>query len=128
MRAGDNGREQIVLFVSSTVAVSINRRSKQYEDEYNELGCKWNIFEHFSAVWIQEEKELLQEVSGMGELREPWHSRQVELLDRHLQLLHLYSQAKEHLQAHKGKITFLARQFQFIIPDYWNRRVLQTEC
>ncbi|KAL0280261.1 UNVERIFIED_CONTAM: hypothetical protein PYX00_001605 [Menopon gallinae] len=54
------------------------------------------------AVWIQEEKELLQEVSGMGELREPWHSRQVELLDRHLQLLHLYSQAKEHLQAHKG--------------------------
>ncbi|KAK6627289.1 hypothetical protein RUM44_009766 [Polyplax serrata] len=54
------------------------------------------------GVWIQEEKELLQEVSGMGELREPWHSRQIELLDRHLQLLHLYSQAQEHLQSHKG--------------------------
>ncbi|KAJ9586081.1 hypothetical protein L9F63_020278, partial [Diploptera punctata] len=54
------------------------------------------------ALWIQEEKELLQEVAGMGELREPWHTRQVELLDRHLHLLHLYSQAKENLEAHKG--------------------------
>uniref|UniRef100_A0A8D8TYP2 phosphatidylinositol-3,4-bisphosphate 4-phosphatase n=1 Tax=Cacopsylla melanoneura TaxID=428564 RepID=A0A8D8TYP2_9HEMI len=54
------------------------------------------------AIWIQEEKELLQEVAGMGELVEPWHSKQVELLDRHLQLLHLYSQAKENLAAHKG--------------------------
>lgn len=52
-------------------------------------------------VWIHQEKELLQEVAGMGELREPWHSRQVELLDRHLHLLRLYSQARENLQAHK---------------------------
>lgn len=55
------------------------------------------------AIWIQEEKELLQEVAGMGELREPWHTKQVELLDRHLHLLHLYSQAKENLAALKGK-------------------------
>ncbi|XP_054276724.1 inositol polyphosphate-4-phosphatase type I A-like [Macrosteles quadrilineatus] len=54
------------------------------------------------AVWIQEEKELLQEVAGMGELVEPWHSKQVQLLDRHLHLLHLYSQASENLAAHKG--------------------------
>uniref|UniRef100_A0A146L0V0 Type II inositol 3,4-bisphosphate 4-phosphatase n=1 Tax=Lygus hesperus TaxID=30085 RepID=A0A146L0V0_LYGHE len=54
------------------------------------------------GIWINEEKELLQEVAAMGELVEPWHSLQVELLDRHLQLLHLYSQAKENLQAHKG--------------------------
>ncbi|XP_015438235.1 PREDICTED: type I inositol 3,4-bisphosphate 4-phosphatase [Dufourea novaeangliae] len=54
------------------------------------------------AIWIQEEKELLQEVAGMGELREPWHTKQVELLDRHLHLLHLYSQAKENLTAFKG--------------------------
>ncbi|KAJ8668424.1 hypothetical protein QAD02_010087 [Eretmocerus hayati] len=54
------------------------------------------------GLWIQEEKELLQEVAGMGELREPWHSKQVELLDRHLHLLHLYSQAKENLAAFKG--------------------------
>ncbi|XP_066249829.1 inositol polyphosphate-4-phosphatase type I A isoform X1 [Euwallacea similis] len=53
-------------------------------------------------VWIHQEKELLQEVAGMGELHEPWHSRQVELLDRHLHLLRLYSQARENLMAHKG--------------------------
>lgn len=54
-------------------------------------------------IWILEEKELLQEVSGMGELSEPWHSKQVELLDRHLQLLHLYSQAKQNLENQKGE-------------------------
>ncbi|XP_044587936.1 inositol polyphosphate-4-phosphatase type I A isoform X1 [Cotesia glomerata] len=54
------------------------------------------------GIWIQEEKELLQEVAGMGELREPWHTKQVELLDRHLHLLHLYSQAKENLAAFKA--------------------------
>ncbi|XP_046586824.1 inositol polyphosphate-4-phosphatase type I A isoform X2 [Neodiprion lecontei] len=53
-------------------------------------------------IWIQEEKELLQEVAGMGELREPWHTKQIELLDRHLHLLHLYSQAKQNLTAFKG--------------------------
>lgn len=60
------------------------------------------LFFVFRGIWIQQEKELLQEVAGMGELREPWHSRQVELLDRHLHLLRLYSQARENLQAHKG--------------------------
>ncbi|KAG5883497.1 hypothetical protein JTB14_013927 [Gonioctena quinquepunctata] len=55
-------------------------------------------------IWILQEKELLQEVAGMGELREPWHSRQVELLDRHLHLLRLYSQAKENLLSHKGSL------------------------
>ncbi|XP_071868710.1 inositol polyphosphate-4-phosphatase type I A isoform X1 [Bombus fervidus] len=58
--------------------------------------------QHLLAIWIQEEKELLQEVAGMGELREPWHTKQIELLDRHLHLLHLYSQAKENLAAFKG--------------------------
>lgn len=59
-------------------------------------------------IWILEEKELLQEVSGMGELSEPWHSKQVELLDRHLQLLHLYSQAKQNLENQKGN--FITRK------------------
>lgn len=52
---------------------------------------------------MNEEKELLQEVAGMGELIEPWNSRQLEVLDRHLQLLHLYSQAKENLKSFKGR-------------------------
>ena len=59
---------------------------------------------NYRAIWIHEEKELLQEVAGMGELREPWHSKQVQLLDRHLHLLHLYSQAKENLSSFKGNI------------------------
>lgn len=45
----------------------------------------------------------------MGELSEPWHSKQVELLDRHLQLLHLYSQAKQNLENQKGKIILTFR-------------------
>lgn len=65
---------------------------------------KYHLLSIFREVWIQQEKELLQEVAGMGELREPWHSRQVELLDRHLHLLRLYSQARENLQAHKGSL------------------------
>lgn len=60
-------------------------------------------------IWILEEKELLQEVSGMGELSEPWHSKQVELLDRHLQLLHLYSQAKQNLENQKGEYELLVQ-------------------
>lgn len=68
----------------------------------------------YSAIWIQEEKELLQEVAGMGELREPWHTKQVELLDRHLHLLHLYSQAKENLAAFKGIRNFQVPKYAFI--------------
>ena len=54
-------------------------------------------------LWINDEKELLQEVAGMGELREPWHSKQIQLLDRHLHLLHMYSQAKQNLQNNKDR-------------------------
>lgn len=44
------------------------------------------------------EKELLQEISGMGELGGEWRRRQIELLDKHLKLLKDYSQAKQILQ------------------------------
>ncbi|CAB3379897.1 Hypothetical predicted protein [Cloeon dipterum] len=54
-------------------------------------------------LWINDEKELLQEVAGMGELRDPWHSKQIQLLDRHLHLLHMYSQAKQNLQNNKDR-------------------------
>lgn len=49
----------------------------------------------------------------MGELSEPWHSKQVELLDRHLQLLHLYSQAKQNLENQKGN--FIINKTIFIL-------------
>uniref|UniRef100_A0A2M3Z0D9 phosphatidylinositol-3,4-bisphosphate 4-phosphatase n=1 Tax=Anopheles braziliensis TaxID=58242 RepID=A0A2M3Z0D9_9DIPT len=50
------------------------------------------------SIWISREKELLQEISGMGELGGEWRNRQMELLDKHLKLLKDYSQAKQYLQ------------------------------
>ncbi|XP_035786576.1 inositol polyphosphate-4-phosphatase type I A-like isoform X1 [Anopheles albimanus] len=50
------------------------------------------------SIWIAREKELLQEISGMGELGGEWRNRQMELLDKHLKLLKDYSQAKQYLQ------------------------------
>uniref|UniRef100_A0A182S6S9 phosphatidylinositol-3,4-bisphosphate 4-phosphatase n=1 Tax=Anopheles maculatus TaxID=74869 RepID=A0A182S6S9_9DIPT len=57
------------------------------------------------AVWIAREKELLQEISGMGELGGEWRQKQMELLDKHLKLLKDYSQAKQYLhqQQQRGR-------------------------
>nr|XP_029711421.1 type II inositol 3,4-bisphosphate 4-phosphatase isoform X2 [Aedes albopictus] len=57
------------------------------------------------SIWIAREKELLQEISGMGELGGEWRHRQMELLDKHLKLLKDYSQAKQFLaqQQQQGK-------------------------
>lgn len=52
----------------------------------------------FRNIWILREKELLQEISGMGELGGEWRNVQMELLDKHLKLLKEYSQAKQNLQ------------------------------
>ena len=49
------------------------------------------------SIWIMREKELLQEISGMGELGGEWRHKQMELLDKHLKLLKDYSQAKQYL-------------------------------
>jgi len=57
---------------------------------------------HFRSVWIAEEKELLQEMIGLGELREPWHSRQVDIIERHLWLINLYTQARHNLRRSSG--------------------------
>uniref|UniRef100_A0A6M2DE89 phosphatidylinositol-3,4-bisphosphate 4-phosphatase n=1 Tax=Xenopsylla cheopis TaxID=163159 RepID=A0A6M2DE89_XENCH len=56
-------------------------------------------------LWIEHEKELLQEVSAMGELGGAWRNPQIQLLDRHLHLLQKYSQAKQHLQLQLQKST-----------------------
>ena len=53
---------------------------------------KSKILLYCREIWIRREKELVQEISAMGELKEPWHSKQVDLLDRHLQLLNVYTQ------------------------------------
>ncbi|XP_063709977.1 inositol polyphosphate-4-phosphatase type I A isoform X2 [Culicoides brevitarsis] len=54
-------------------------------------------------IWIAREKELLQEISGMGELGGIWRNKQMQLLDKHLKLLKDYSQAKQNLQQCDGK-------------------------
>lgn len=55
------------------------------------------------SIWIIREKELLQEISGMGELGGEWRNKQMNLLDIHLKLLRDYSQAKQMLQTHNGR-------------------------
>jgi inositol polyphosphate-4-phosphatase len=55
------------------------------------------------SIWILREKELLQEISGMGELGGKWRARQMDLLDIHLKLLREYSQAMQTIQAHNGR-------------------------
>lgn len=55
------------------------------------------------SIWIMREKELLQEISGMGELGGEWRNKQMNLLDIHLKLLRDYSQAKQMLQTHNGR-------------------------
>lgn len=67
---------------------------------------RWNHdhltnFSFFSSLWIAEEKELLQEMIGLGELREPWHSRQIQILERHLWLVNLYTGARQSLAHHE---------------------------
>ncbi|XP_075157465.1 inositol polyphosphate-4-phosphatase type I A [Haematobia irritans] len=58
----------------------------------------FNIPQQLLSIWITREKELLQEISGMGELGGEWRRRQIDLLDKHLKLLKDYSQAKQNLQ------------------------------
>lgn len=55
------------------------------------------------SIWIMREKELLQEISAMGELGGEWKNKQLELLDAHLRLLRDYSQAKQSLQYYNGR-------------------------
>lgn len=58
------------------------------------------------SIWILREKELLQEISGIGELGGEWRNVQMELLDKHLKLLNDYSQAKQNLQQRNSNIYF----------------------
>jgi inositol polyphosphate-4-phosphatase len=55
------------------------------------------------SIWIMREKELLQEISAIGELGGEWKNKQLELLDAHLKLLREYSQAKQNLQQYNGR-------------------------
>lgn len=55
------------------------------------------------SIWISREKELLQEISGMGELGGEWRNKQTDLLEKHLRLLTDYSHAKQILKQYSNK-------------------------
>jgi len=55
------------------------------------------------TLWIAEEKELVHEIAGLGELREPWHLCQMSWLDFHLNLINTYTVALENLDNYKGQ-------------------------
>lgn len=82
---------------TAAAAVSIKRAGKM--KIIKKLVSKFLTKISFSrSIWILREKELLQEISGMGELGGQWRNIQMELLDKHLKLLKDYSQAKQNLQ------------------------------
>ena len=58
------------------------------------------------SLWICEEKELVHEIAGLGELKSPWHANQMAWLENHLNLINTYSQALENLDGCKDSISF----------------------
>ena len=54
------------------------------------------------SLWISEERELVHEIAGLGELREPWHSCQMNWLQNHLNLINNYNTALDNLDNYRG--------------------------
>ena len=54
------------------------------------------------TLWISEERELVHEIAGLGELQEPWHSSQMSWLENHLSLINTYTTALENLDNYRG--------------------------
>ena len=65
-------------------------------------------FQQLLSLWICEEKELVHEIAGLGELKSPWHKCQMAWLENHLNIINTYSQALETLDNYKGNIFYLS--------------------
>ena len=59
------------------------------------------------SLWICEEKELVHEIAGLGELRGQWHDLQMTWLENHLSIINRYSQALENLDTRKGSWKYI---------------------
>ena len=71
------------------------------------------------SLWICEEKELVHEIAGLGELKSPWHSCQMSWLENHLNIINTYSQALEALDNYKGKCAHLDNLiFQLFVYNF----------
>ena len=64
------------------------------------------LFQQLLSLWICEEKELVHEIAGLGELKSPWHKCQMAWLENHLNIINTYSQALETLDNYKGNIFY----------------------
>ncbi|KAG0444954.1 hypothetical protein HPB47_012207, partial [Ixodes persulcatus] len=53
-------------------------------------------------LWINEEKQLMETVTQLGELGPDWQGRQMVSLERHLHRMGSYSEALESLARHRG--------------------------
>ena len=62
---------------------------------------------NFRTLWIAEERELVHEIAGLGELREPWHHCQMSWLENHLSLINTYNTALENLDNYRGNVFLL---------------------
>eukprot|EP00095_Tigriopus_kingsejongensis_P011180 maker-scaffold456_size166325-snap-gene-0.28 protein:Tk11180 transcript:maker-scaffold456_size166325-snap-gene-0.28-mRNA-1 annotation:"type i inositol- -bisphosphate 4-phosphatase-like" len=80
------------------------------------------------SLWICEEKELVHEIAGLGELKSPWHQCQMTWLENHLNLINTYSHALENLDNHRGKRFKLLPHsiFNQIKPDLFVRATWGT--
>uniref|UniRef100_A0A0K2UL75 Type I inositol3,4bisphosphate 4phosphatase-like [Bombus impatiens] n=1 Tax=Lepeophtheirus salmonis TaxID=72036 RepID=A0A0K2UL75_LEPSM len=54
------------------------------------------------SLWICEEKELVHEIAGLGELKPPWNTCQMNWLENHLHIINAYTQALENIDNYKG--------------------------
>jgi inositol polyphosphate-4-phosphatase len=77
-------------------------------DDSNPTSKRLLPFQQLLSLWICEEKELVHEIAGLGELKSPWHKCQMAWLENHLNIINTYSQALETLDNYKGNIFYLS--------------------
>lgn len=53
-------------------------------------------------LWINEEKQLMETVTQLGELSQEWHVRQLGAMERHLQRINGYAEALDTLATYRG--------------------------
>ena len=66
------------------------------------------------SLWICEEKELVHEIAGLGELKSPWHDCQMTWLQNHIDIINTYSQALENLDSHRGQLSLVDFSYQIL--------------
>ena len=122
-----------------------NRRKKVFSQPYSNFkNTFFHIlltflfpFQQLLSLWICEEKELVHEIAGLGELKSPWHKCQMAWLENHLNIINTYSQALETLDNYKGNIflplrnilrirTLKTKSFSLYVTQGWQKGIFGT--